>query len=85
MASVIDIVTTVIAVTVLVGLLVGLGWQLAVENLRYVRSGLQNQRDLLDAEWRALDDTRRIREVFLVARRAMQREADRQPPRGPAS
>lgn len=81
MTSTVDILAAVVAAITLVGLFVWLGWQLALEHFRHVQSGLQQQRDLLDAEWQALDNTRRVREVFLLARRAMQREAD-QPRRG---
>lgn len=61
-----------------VGGLLHAGWWLAISGLRAERDGLHQQRQALDAEWTALDDTRRVREVFLVARRALQHEAQRQ-------
>lgn len=59
-------------------LLVYLGWLLAISHLRQQRDVIDQQRKFLNSEWRALDNTRRVREVFLSARRTMQREAQRQ-------
>lgn len=39
------------------------------------REEVERQRQQLDAEWRALDNTRRLRAVFLDARRQMADEA----------
>lgn len=61
---------------ILGGLLVFLGWQLALQYLRDQRDVLLVQRQALDAEWRALENTRQVRGVFLDARRSMQRDAD---------
>lgn len=80
--STLSVIAVVLLGTVLISGLLYLGWRLAIHDLRRQRQGLRAERDLLDAAWRALDDTRRVREVFLVARRAMQREATRQYHRG---
>jgi cell division protein FtsL len=68
-----------IAVVLLVaGLCVGLmaiGYIYAACRLLSSREAVEQQRQQLDAEWRALDNTRRLRAVFLDARRQMAEEA----------
>lgn len=49
-------------------MLIALGYWLAYHRLA-------EQRQALDAEWHALDNTRRVRAVFLHARLAMREEA----------
>lgn len=56
-------------------LLLWLGYQFAVGGLRDERTRVTAQRQALDAEWQALEQTRRVRAVFLEARQAMQAEA----------
>ncbi len=60
----------------LAALLIVLGWQMAVGHFRRDRDHLLLQRQALNAEWKTLENTRRVRGLFLDARRAMQREAD---------
>jgi hypothetical protein len=55
--------------------LVWIGYHLALNNFRYDRECLAEQRQALEAEWQALENTRRVRSVFLRARRAMQDQA----------
>ncbi len=57
--------------------LIYLGWRLAIRDLRQERLNVGRHRAELDAEWRALDNTRLVREVFMTARRVMQDEAQR--------
>ena len=57
--------------------LMWLGYQLASEKLAADRQKVANDRQALDAEWEALDRTRRIRETFFNARIAMREEAQR--------
>ena len=76
MAEFLAVVGTLVLSGVLVCAVVALGWWLAMQQLHIERRRLRLQRDLLDAEWRALDQTRQVREVFLTARRTMQRQAD---------
>lgn len=67
---------TIVAVAVVVALvLIGLGYQLAVDRMRDTHAFIAQQA-ALDAEWWQLDQTRRIRSVFWAARQAMQREAE---------
>jgi hypothetical protein len=54
-----------------------LGYQLAVGKLRDDRAAVEQQRVALQAEWQQLDASRRVRSIFLSARRAMQAEAVR--------
>lgn len=54
--------------------LVAIGFKLSENRLSTDRIQLERERRSLDAEWTALDNTRRIREVFLGARRMMQDE-----------
>jgi hypothetical protein len=61
----------------LVAFLVWLGYVLARERTSAERAELDEQRDVLDAEWTALEQTRRVNDVFFRARDAMrQTEAD---------
>ena len=51
---------------------------------RELRDELSGERGALDAEWRALEQARRVGDVFYAARTALQQEAQRQyvqPPR----
>jgi hypothetical protein len=57
--------------------LVWVGYQLAVDKLHDDRAAVEQQQAALAAEWQQLDQTRRVRSVFLTARRAMQAEAER--------
>lgn len=54
-----------------------LGYQWAMDKTRVERVQLAQERSVLEAEWQALDQAQRIRDVFLDARRAMQAEAQR--------
>lgn len=62
---------------VISALLVAIGYGLAVNELYYDRTDVEAQRQALDDEWRMLDQTRRVRSIFLAARQAMQAEAQR--------
>ncbi|WP_436495541.1 hypothetical protein [Actinokineospora sp. HUAS TT18] len=64
---------------VTVGLLVWLGYECAGVKLSYDRARVRVQRQALEAEWRSLEQTDRVRSVFLAARRAMQREGQQVP------
>lgn len=68
-----------VAMSVAVGAaaLLWLGYQLAADKLHRERQQLKQEKAALQAEWRQLDQTRRVRAVFLTARRAMQQEAMR--------
>ena len=77
-----SVVGMVIFSAVLVCAVVAVGWWLAMQQSHVERRRLRLQRDLLEAEWRALDQARQVREVFLAARRAMQRQADDDQRRG---
>lgn len=57
--------------------LVWVGYRLATDKLQGDRTAVEQQRAALDAEWQQLDQTRRVRSVFLAARRAMHAEAER--------
>jgi hypothetical protein len=70
-------------IIVVVGALLWLGYWLAVEKLSHDWAKLTRERTALDAEWEALDRTRRVREVFFDARRAMAEEAQRYWPNNP--
>lgn len=70
-------------VLVVVGTLVWLGYWLAIARLSADRQRVKQQRAALDVEWDALDRTRRVREVFFDARRAMHEEAQRYRPNTP--
>jgi hypothetical protein len=74
---------TAALVIVVVGALVWLGYWVAVEKLSHDRARVVRERTALDAEWEALDRTRRVREVFFDARRAMHEEAQRYWPKNP--
>lgn len=62
---------------ILVGTAVWLGYQFAADKLHDDRRRLDQRRAALDAEWQALDQTRRLRELFFTASRAMRAEARR--------
>lgn len=85
MAAVVSVIGGVVLAGLGLGAVVYLGWWLAISGLRRERSQLQTERTALDAEWQALDNTRRVRAVFLAARRAMQREAQAHYHRGEPS
>lgn len=83
---------TVFIVLVCIGGLVWLGYQLAEGKLEDDRQQLNDdsdaERGLLDAEWTALEQTRKVNDVFFQARDAMRRAQDeaggfetRRPPR----
>lgn len=65
----------IICILVAAGAFLWLGYQLAVGKLDDDRQQVEQQQDALKAEWQQLDATRRLRAVFLSARRAMQAEA----------
>jgi hypothetical protein len=65
-----------VPMTVAAGL-VRLGYLLAQERLYADRKKVVQEKAALQAEWQQLDRTRRIRAVFMSARRAMQKEAMR--------
>ena len=71
---------------VVVGLVLWLGCQLADEQLARDRTRLDAQRQALDMEWRALEQTGRVRSLFFETRRAMHEEAQHhrapEPPNG---
>lgn len=68
---------TVAAVVAL--MLVWLGYQLARDRMRDTCDWIAHQKAALDAQWRQLDQTRRVRSVFWAARQAMHAEADNTP------
>jgi hypothetical protein len=74
---------TTAVVLVVVAALLWLGYWVAVEKLSHDRARIIRERTALDAEWEALDRTRRVREVFFDARRAMTEEARRYWPNNP--
>jgi cell division protein FtsL len=53
------------------------GYEWAADNLRDQRAKVAEQRAALDAEWKALNQTQKVRMVFFRARRAMQAESHR--------
>ncbi|MCA1601378.1 MAG: hypothetical protein LC776_06965 [Acidobacteria bacterium] len=55
--------------------LVWLGYVLASDRLAADRDALAHQRQVLDVEWQALENSRQINDVFFRARQAM-REAE---------
>lgn len=55
--------------------LIAIGYVYAACRLLSYREEAEQQRQQLDAEWRALDNTRRLRSVFLDARRQMADDA----------
>jgi hypothetical protein len=66
---------TVAVAAVVALMLVWVGYQLARDRTRDERAWIAHQKAALDAEWRQLDQTRRIRSVFWAARQAMHAEA----------
>ena len=82
MATFFATIGTVILGGALVFAIVALGWWLAMQQLQAEQRQLRLQRELLNTEWQTLDQTRRLREIFLVARRAMQHQADADERRG---
>lgn len=68
---------TLLLVLVAVFALLGLGYWLARDDLADDRKRVAQQRRALDAEWRALENGRRVTDVFFAARRAMQDEVRR--------
>lgn len=68
---------------VLTELLLWLGYWLAAERLSSDRERIERERAALDAEWDALDRTRRVRDVYYNARNAMRDEAQRYWPNDP--
>jgi cell division protein FtsL len=69
----------VLLILAVVAGLVWLGYRGAEHDLADARDDLDTQRQVLDAEWTALEQTRRVNDVFFQARDAMRRaEADRQ-------
>lgn len=66
-----------VLLVVIAGVFIWLGYQFAVDQLHHDREQVDQQKAALKAEWQQLDATRRVRSVFLAARRAMQAEAAR--------
>ncbi len=67
---------------VLIAFLIFLGYQLARGRFSADRQELKIERQVLDAEWTALDNIRRVNDVFFQARQAMgkvERERHRRP------
>jgi len=63
---------------------IGLGVLLAHDELAGDRAELEAQRQALRAEWTALNQTRRVNDVFFTARDTMRRaEADKRQPHRP--
>jgi hypothetical protein len=63
--------------------LIWLGYGLAREELAEDRTELDARRQVLDVEWQALENSRRVNEVFFKARDKMRRaeaEQDKNPP-----
>jgi hypothetical protein len=78
----------VFVIVACVGSLVWLGFQFAKGKLEDDQEKLDSERQVLDAEWTALEQTRRVNDVFFSARDAMRRAQDeaggsdsRRPPR----
>jgi uncharacterized membrane protein len=67
---------TVTLAAVVALMLVWLGYQLARDRMRDEHAWIAHQKAALNAEWRQLDQTRRIRSVFWTARQAMHAEAE---------
>jgi hypothetical protein len=57
----------------LVALLIGLGFRLARDKLSGDYEELDTQRQMLNAEWTALEQARKVHDVFFAARDAMRR------------
>lgn len=74
---------TVFIVLASVAGLVWLVLQLAKARLEDDRNTLESERQVLDTEWMALEQTRRVNDVFFSARDAMRRAESEteQPPR----
>jgi hypothetical protein len=66
---------TVTLAAVVALMLVWLGYQLARNRMQDTHAWITHQKAALDAEWRQLDQTRRVRSVFWAARQAMHAEA----------
>jgi hypothetical protein len=62
--------------------LIALGYVLARDKLVGDQAELDQQRQVLDVEWQALENGRRVNDVFFQARQAM-REAEREQRPGP--
>ncbi|MGH2366912.1 MAG: hypothetical protein ACRDI2_01830 [Chloroflexota bacterium] len=56
---------------VVVALLISLGYLLAHDKLADDQAELEQQRQALDMEWQALENGRRVSDVFFRARQAM--------------
>ncbi|PWW53674.1 hypothetical protein [Actinokineospora spheciospongiae] len=63
----------VILVASAVGVLVWLGYRLAKDEMAAERASVETERQVLDAEWRALEQTRQINDVFFTARDQLRR------------
>ncbi len=66
----------VFVILALVVALVWIGFELAEGKVEDDRDKLDAQRGVLDAEWTALEQTRRVNDVFFSARDAMRRAQD---------
>ncbi|MGH3903846.1 MAG: hypothetical protein ACRDTE_06615 [Pseudonocardiaceae bacterium] len=66
---------------VVVALLISLGYLLAHDKLADDQAELEQQRQALDMEWQALENGRRVSEVFFRARQTMRDVARERRPR----
>ncbi|MGH7928890.1 MAG: hypothetical protein ACREQV_13970 [Candidatus Binatia bacterium] len=66
---------------VVVALLISLGYLLAHDKLADDQAELEQQRQALDVEWQALENGRRVSDVFFRARQAMRDVARERRPR----
>jgi hypothetical protein len=66
---------TVTLAAIVAPMLVWLDYQLARNRMQDEHTWITQQKAALDAEWRQLDQTRRVRSVFWAARQAMHAEA----------
>jgi hypothetical protein len=71
------VVTMVSFAVVLVGLLICLGYQIALSKLECDQIWLAAERAALDAAWRGFAAARQIRELHLAAEHAMRAEVNR--------
>lgn len=69
-----------LAIAMVAGL-IALGYGLAQDKLSDDKAEVEQQRQALDVEWRALENSRRINDVFFRARQAMREAAQERPPR----
>jgi cell division protein FtsL len=76
-----EVVLVAVVLLTVVALLVGTGFVWAREELAADREAVEQQRQALDAEWQALENGRRVNDVFFQARQAMREAARERRPR----